>query len=372
MYSTGMAAAFTADSFVVDTDTYLFESIQASNFSLRDSSSAYAVSPASTNSTSSDTYSFGDLLPLFSTPSKIGIYASVFHKGETILDVTVPDWYEDRIYPSNGSSPSYFFDSNHGVFYFTTSVPSQINGGTVESLGTPCFNLSNKSFSRRFIIDLDLSSMGSFNSFSLSGILATTADTCLNSPIQSLGIAFPESFSIEVNGSVYRNIILNGSSSQIELSDFIYSGSSPVTSIRFYIDFSLRTFSYTSDRLRARVNLNSDSTLSLSVLSDNNVLDGFNDNAQNAINQQEAIESQWTGSMTDNFNNLSLSDFTFPVAAVNGFSLISGIFNDLWNAMGDFRIVYVFPLTLGVVLLLIGRLSRTSVKRSSGRGDDDA
>lgn len=111
---------------------------------------------------------------------------------------------------------------------------------------------------------------------------------------------------------------------------------------------------------------------SFSTLTDDGILNGFNDNAQDAMNQQNAIESQWTGSMTENFNNLSLSDFSFPTAAVTGFTLISGIFNDLWNAMGDFRIVYVFPLTLGVVLLLIGRLSRTSVKRSSGRGDDGA
>lgn len=73
--------------------------------------------------------------------------------------------------------------------------------------------------------------------------------------------------------------------------------------------------------------------------------------------------------MTENFNKLDISNFTFPTGLVSGFSLITGIFQDIWNAMGEYKIMYVFPLTLGIVLLLIGRISRFAGRGSSRKSD---
>lgn len=101
-------------------------------------------------------------------------------------------------------------------------------------------------------------------------------------------------------------------------------------------------------------------------------LEAANTDAQNSLQQSNELESQWVGSMSENFAALDLANFSWDSGLVGAFSLISDIFMRLWAAMGKYNILYVFPLTLGVVLLLIGRLSRTSVKRSSGRGDDDA
>ena len=96
-------------------------------------------------------------------------------------------------------------------------------------------------------------------------------------------------------------------------------------------------------------------------------LDGFNAQTQDDINKHNEYESLWTGSMTENFNALDLSSFTFSSGLVAGFGLLTGIFNDLWNGMGEYAIVYVFPLTLAIGMLLVGRIARTAASRSSGR-----
>lgn len=113
--------------------------------------------------------------------------------------------------------------------------------------------------------------------------------------------------------------------------------------------------------------------LKLGVLSDNSALNGEIDEAQGNMNDLDSVESEWTGSMTSNFDALDLGNFSFPSGLVSGFALITGIFQDLWNSMGEYKILFVFPLTLGVVLLLIGRISKFSgghSSRSSGRSDD--
>ena len=118
-----------------------------------------------------------------------------------------------------------------------------------------------------------------------------------------------------------------------------------------------------------------DSTFKYSFLSPDGALVGNVDQAQDDINDHESMESQWTGSMSSNFDALDMDSFTFPSGLLSGFSLITGIFQDLWNGMGDYKILYVFPLFLGIALLLIGRISKFSGGQSSSRsnrGDDDA
>ena len=104
-------------------------------------------------------------------------------------------------------------------------------------------------------------------------------------------------------------------------------------------------------------------SLSLNALSD------ATDSSNNSQQSYDDFESQWTGSMTENFNSLDLEDFTFPDGLISAFALITGIFNDLWNALGEYKILFVFPLCLGIVLLLIGRISKFDFSdRSGGSG----
>lgn len=348
MYSSGTAAAFTADSFVIDTDDYLFESIQSSSFSLRNSASTYAVEVASTDSSGSsyDLYSVDPTISMSSnSPAMlVGVYDDGLFEGQTTSSfVDLSSW-------------SWIYSSGYKIARSSFTVPST-EGKTWKQLNFP---LSTFSFT------YDVSSLNT-SCLEFSGVYKFNAKHFTST---SSYLTQGYDLDILIDGAVQHSY--TSSKGSLDLGGWIYNGSFPVSNVTFRFHLPSGSISVSSgDVVKFELIFTSCDAV-INGLTDDGVLNGLNNNAQDAMNQQDAIESQWTGSMTENFNNLSLSDFTFPVAAVNGFSLISGIFNDLWNAMGDFRIVYVFPLTLGVVLLLIGRLSRTSVKRSSGRGDDGA
>lgn len=196
---------------------------------------------------------------------------------------------------------------------------------------------------------------------------------------------FPEHFwvnpSSQSGGQVAMQVFINDTlvenyifTSRLTRS-FIYNFTVPITSARivFTVDESFYTGSSlpsgTTDsgtlRCRQRVRFSLDDYIHYALITAG-ALDGFNDQTQDFINDHNAIESEWTGSMTDNFNSLNLSNFSYPSGLVSAFALLSGIFNDLWNGMGEYKIVYVLPLTLGVVLVIIGKMSRTERKSSSG------
>lgn len=165
---------------------------------------------------------------------------------------------------------------------------------------------------------------------------------------------------------------------------YSFSSSDPPQNIKFVIkappyqsSYGLPSDSSSSGTVScwSYVYWRNDSTFKYSFLSPDGALIGNIDQAQDDINNHESMESQWTGSMSSNFDALDMDSFTFPSGLLSGFSLITDIFQDLWNGMGDYKILYVFPLFLGIALLLIGRISKFSGGQSSSRsnrGDDDA
>lgn len=182
---------------------------------------------------------------------------------------------------------------------------------------------------------------------------------------------------IKVNGnSVYDSTLSFGTFASN--ASLIYTDSKPITEIQiigYFSDSWSSGYVWEGDqKCRLYMFFDPASTFSYNLLTENEVLNGYNDNAQQSINDHEAIESQWTGSMTSNFDALDPESFTYPGGLISGFSLITGIFNDLWNGMGEFKILYVFPLTLGIMLLVIGKLSKFAGHGSSARksGDDGA
>lgn len=222
---------------------------------------------------------------------------------------------------------------------------------------------------------LDLHLDGSSSSFELFYNLNLAIQAFTSPSAIYTALASPISCNIYVNGSSYSTVS-GGSSGYV--GHEIISLSEPITSISFLLEFPntdpspatlIDTVDYT---VNVYWHFYSQTFIYGQYLTGNSALDGFNDQAQDAINEHESIESQWTGSMTENFNKLDISSFTFPSGLVSGFSLITGIFQDIWNAIGEYRIVYVFPLTLGIVLLLIGRISRFAGRSSSRKsGGDD-
>lgn len=70
----------------------------------------------------------------------------------------------------------------------------------------------------------------------------------------------------------------------------------------------------------------------------------------------------------DSFPDVVPTEPAFDSQLIAGFALINSIFTSLWIALGNFQFIYIFPLSLALVLLSIGRLSKFSGVGSRGGG----
>lgn len=96
-------------------------------------------------------------------------------------------------------------------------------------------------------------------------------------------------------------------------------------------------------------------------------LDSESSKAAETIMQQDNSEQYWSDKNTDNFNAIGLSDFSFDGGIVNGIQNAGSLFTRIWDSLGDAVIMYTFPLMLGIALVVIGRIARTS---GSGKRED--
>lgn len=229
-----------------------------------------------------------------------------------------------------------------------------------------------------FTISYDVSSYAS-SAFSLDG-LDTYVLGCIGPYYSgSWHFVYPVSVDVLVDGQQVLTLT-RGSANTIDFGGYVYSGSSNVSVIafRWHMPFSMfisddPAYAGTYDFvLRSDVSYNADNQLTISFLDGQDVINAQNDKTKDDINKHEELESQWIGSMTENFNKLDIGNFTFHSGLIAGFAMVSGLFMDIWHGMGDAAIAYVFPLTLGVVLVLLGRISRFGGKRGSEKGDDSS
>lgn len=225
-----------------------------------------------------------------------------------------------------------------------------------------------------FTVNYDVSSHSS-SAFSLDGVWSTIINYI--APGSSTWQAvLPLSVDVLVDGQQVLSLS-RGSSTNIDFGGYVYSGSSNISTISFRWHMPFWVFlsdtqgaSTYSVELISYVPSAAVNGLTVSFLDGQDVINAQNDKTKSDINKHEEYESQWTGSMTENFNKLDVGNFTFHSGLIAGFALVSGIFMDIWNAMGNAAVVYVFPLTLGVVLMLLGRIGRTGGKRGSEDGED--
>lgn len=377
--------AYTADSFVIDTDPYVFKKVQSS--SLMSASPVMLVDYLSSSEDNTQNSIVGyDFVKQFK-PLTIGFNYTAETWGDLIVRnfaTTFPrsevDVFESS-YTYGDLSFYNFADSTELVeIYHDTEDYDIVNRALRFPIYYPTQEISPNLYigTHPVVQSLDLSSFDPFYSFSLSGGFNYRCYLQNGSSGSVLGYAHPAKIEVYVNGS---NVLsLNPDSDHFfNFNDFIYSSVTPISSISFSIYFDdlliLSDPLFTTYNCVIETIFYTDNPVRLDTLLYNPAIDDFNDTAQDEINQHNQIESQWTGSMSQNFDSLNLDTFTFPAGAASAFSLISGIFTDLWNSMGDFKIAYVFPLYLGIVLLLVGRISKFSGGRSSsgkGKGDDSA
>lgn len=228
-----------------------------------------------------------------------------------------------------------------------------------------------------FVNTYDVSSYNS-SAFSLDGI--DTWFLFCNGPYWPswTGVSKPVSVDVLVDGQQFLSLT-RGASNYIDFGGYVFSGASKISTISFrwhlpFLYFVSDNASYAGDYtflLRTDVSPTAANALTISFLDGQDVINAQNDKTKSDINNHEEYESQWTGSMTDNFNALGFSDFSWSDSLVSGFSLFSGIFMDIWRALGGATILFTFPLLLGIALLLVGRISRSGGRSGSGKGGGD-
>ena len=90
--------------------------------------------------------------------------------------------------------------------------------------------------------------------------------------------------------------------------------------------------------------------------------------AAETIMQQENSEQYWTD--TDAFQKIDITNFSFSASVLSGLKLVGGIFSNIWNTLDDVSIIYIFPLILGIALVVIGRIERSGGKGKKKKGGD--
>lgn len=228
-----------------------------------------------------------------------------------------------------------------------------------------------------FTVNYDVSSFSS-SAFSLDGL--SSYCIIVKGPYTSDNYVavYSSSVSVLVDGQQVLTLS-RGPSNFIDFGGYVFSAASNISTISFR--WTMPFWSFVSDSpgyngsyifaIREDILAADPKALVISFLDGQDVINAQNDKTKSDINKHEEYESQWTGSMTENFNALGFSDFSWSDSLVSGFSLFSGIFMDIWRALGGATILFTFPLLLGIALLLVGRISRSGGRSGSGKGGGD-
>ena len=91
------------------------------------------------------------------------------------------------------------------------------------------------------------------------------------------------------------------------------------------------------------------------------------------IMMQTDAESYWKDKNTENFNALDIGNFSFDNGLMSALASVGKWFSNIWDSLGPTTIIFTFPLVLGVSLVVVGRVARSSGKGSKsdkGGGSD--
>lgn len=108
-----------------------------------------------------------------------------------------------------------------------------------------------------------------------------------------------------------------------------------------------------------------------SLAQESQSLDNKSQQVADQIMQRTNSEQYWTDKNTENFDALDMGNWTFGDGVVGALPTVGNLFKSLWDSIGDATLIFVFPLMLGIALVIVGRLARTSGKGSKKGGGDD-
>lgn len=108
-----------------------------------------------------------------------------------------------------------------------------------------------------------------------------------------------------------------------------------------------------------------------SLATESQALDQKSENVAGQIMQRVDAEQFWSDKNTENFTALDMGNWSFGDGVVGALPTVGNLFKSLWDSIGDATLIFVFPLMLGIALVIVGRLSRTAGKGSKKGGGDD-
>lgn len=88
------------------------------------------------------------------------------------------------------------------------------------------------------------------------------------------------------------------------------------------------------------------------------------------IMQRVDSEQYWSDKNTENFNALDMGNWTFGDGVVGALPTVGNLFKSLWDSIGEAILIFIFPLMLGIALVIVGRVSRTAGKGAKKGGGD--
>lgn len=108
-----------------------------------------------------------------------------------------------------------------------------------------------------------------------------------------------------------------------------------------------------------------------SLADETQALDQKSENVAGQIMQRVDSEQYWSDKNTENFSALDMGTWSFGDGVVGALPTVGNLFKSIWDSFGDATLIFVFPLMLGIALVIVGRLARTSGKGSKKGGGDD-
>lgn len=108
-----------------------------------------------------------------------------------------------------------------------------------------------------------------------------------------------------------------------------------------------------------------------SLAAESGAVDKKSEELAGQIMQRVDSEQYWNDKNTENFNALDMGNWTFGDGVVGALPTVGNLFKSLWDSIGDATLIFVFPLMLGIALVIVGRVSRTAGKGQKKGGGED-
>lgn len=141
--------------------------------------------------------------------------------------------------------------------------------------------------------------------------------------------------------------------------------------LRSCVDY-LNSLSHTTDDIAQNVNGIYD-LLKNALAAESAELSQNAQHVGDTVMQQSDGEQYWKDKNDANFKALDLSNYSFESALITALAAVGKWFSNIWDSLGPTTIIFTFPLVLGVSLVVVGRVARSSGKgsKSDKGGDSD-